>query len=78
MSFESWKRFSAREQETNAPGPMTRGKTNRKFPLPDQKGHHGKIIDNALVGFWNALPLEIKNVENAVKAKLSIKNLFSS
>ena len=78
MSFESWKRFSAREQETNAPGPMTRGKTNRKFPLPDQKGHHGKIIDNALVGFWNALPLEIKNVGNAVNAKLSIKNLFSS
>jgi len=78
MSIEAWKRFSKVELEKEVKGPITRGRTNRNIPLPDQKGHHGKLTDNMLIGTWNTLPLEIKNEENGNKAKKSIKKLFTA
>ena len=74
LSIEAWKRFSSKEQSRN--GPLTRARKNRNFPLPDQKGHKGKLLNNMLVGVWNSLPTELKNQETIVSAKRRIKLLF--
>jgi len=76
LSIEAWKRFSKNNDMVLSSGPTTRGRKNKKMPLPDLKGHKGKLFGNLLVSFWNKLPLDIKNQENTTGAKRGIKKMF--
>ena len=77
MALEAWKRFSSQVDSQAAIGPITRGRKNKNIPLPDQKGHRGKMFNNMLVKAWNTLPLEIKNQEGKAGAKREIKKMYA-
>ena len=52
-----------------ASGPMTRSRSKKNIPLPDEKGWRGKMVSTILFKTWNELSCVVKscNVEEKVK-----------
>ena len=77
VSIEAWKRLAFHNEAHNCTGPTTRARKNLKLPLPDQRGHRGKMTISHLTPAWNNLPLSIKTMESISNVKIHIKKLFT-
>jgi len=75
-SVAAWKKFSSSVHADNLSGPLTRARNNRNIPLPDLRGHRGKITVSALTSAWNNLPLTTKNLKTLNSLKFNVKKLF--
>lgn len=54
-------------------GPMTRRRSKRKLPLPDETGWRGKMVSTILYKAWNDLPCLVKSCNVAEKVKYLLK-----
>jgi len=76
-SVAAWKQFSIKVNDsTDYPGPTTRGRQNKNFPLPDMRGHAGKLSSASLTKAWNALPIDIKIANSISSVKQYVKKSF--
>ena len=76
VSVEAWKRLASYNEAHECTGPTTRARSNLKIPLPDLRGHRGKMTNAFLTPAWNNLPLPIKKMQSFTNVKFHIKKLF--
>ena len=76
-SVAAWKHFSVKiNNSSDCTGPITRGRSNNNIPLPDMRGHAGKISSASLTKAWNALPIQVKNANSISSVKHYVKKSF--
>jgi len=74
-SVAAWKKFH-HHKSTSFVGPTTRSREGLNLPVPDQRGHLGKLSSTTLTLAWNKLDTSAKQSESLYTIKKKVKELF--